>query len=251
MGHKGNKRATKRLATPKHVQIPRKHGKWFITPRPGPHPKRFCLPLGHVLRDLLGLARTAEEAKKIVKRGMVLVDGRVVRDHRFPLGLMDVLEIPLVEKYYRVFPDPHHGLVLFEIPKKEAQFKLCRIEDKHTVKGGHVQLNLHDGRNILVQVEDPRKPVEDVYKTRDTLRISLPDQKILEHLEFRVQNLVIITGGKNIGQVGKMKNVVKHYGPAASVVTIEDESGRVVETSLEYAFVIGKRSPRLTLPGST
>ncbi len=248
MGRKGNKRSLKRLAAPRHIQVQRKHGKWFINPRPGPHAKDFCLPLGHILRDLLEFAHTSDEARKIIKSSKVLVDGKVIRDHRYPVGLMDVVSIPSISKYYRVIPDRKKGLVLFEVDDKEAQFKLCRIDGKSTQKGGQVQLNLHDGRNILLEIEDPQKPVEDVYKTRDSLKISLPSQEILEHLPFKLQNEILIVGGKNIGERGKMENVEKNYGPAASIVSIKNPEGTIVDTALDYTFVVGKRNPRILLP---
>ncbi|MHA1734608.1 MAG: 30S ribosomal protein S4e [Promethearchaeota archaeon] len=248
LGHRGHKRSMKRLAAPKYIQIKRKHGKWFINPRPGPHPKKFCLPLGHIVRELLKYARTSKEARRIIKAKKVLVDGRGVADPKFPVGLMDVVSIPETSQHFRVIPDKKKGLVLFEIDEKEAQFKLCRIDNKTTVKGGHVQLNLHDGRNIVIEVADPKKPVEDSYKTRDSLKISIPDQEILEHLPFKLQNEILIVGGKNIGETGKMENVVKHYGPAASVVSIKNNEGILVDTALDYTFVVGKRSPSISLP---
>ncbi|MGB1660494.1 MAG: 30S ribosomal protein S4e, partial [Candidatus Poseidoniaceae archaeon] len=61
------------------------------------------------------------------------------------------------------------------ISAKEAAWKVCRIEGKTTIKGGRTQLNLHDGRNLLV--DDPSK---DAYATGDSLKMNLPDQKILE-----------------------------------------------------------------------
>lgn len=248
MGSKGNKRALKRLAVPKHVRVPRKQGKWFMKPRPGPHPKDFCLPLAHFLRDVLKYAHSYQEARKIIKERKILVDGRPITDPRFPVGLMDVVSIPTINEWYRVLADNKRGLILYPIDEKEADFKLCRIENKTTVTGGNIQLNLHDGRNILVEIEDPEKPTEDIYKTRDTLKISIPDQEILEHLEFKVPNFVMIDGGKNIGEVGKIENISKHYGPAADVVAIQNLDEEIVETALEYTFVLGKRKSRITIP---
>ena len=53
MTRHGGTRSLKRLNTPKYLQIKRKHGKFFMKPSPGPHPNRFCLPLLHIVRDLL------------------------------------------------------------------------------------------------------------------------------------------------------------------------------------------------------
>ena len=173
MARKGGRRHLKRLAAPKFWPIPRKEFKWAVKPSPGPHPADNCLPLLVIIRDILGLAETAREARMILGQRKILVDGRVRTDYKYPVGLMDVVAIPELKKAYRCVPKLGGGLTLLEIPEEEACFKLCRIEDKTTVNGGHIQLNLHDGRNVLVRIQDPLNPVEDVYKTGDVLKLSL------------------------------------------------------------------------------
>ena len=165
MGSKGNKRHVKRLNTPKHMNIHKKEGKYFLNTRAGPHPKRISIPLGSLLRDVLHVVDNQNEARKVIKMKKVLVDGVVRSDPRFPVGLMDVVEIPDMEKIYRILPKWKKGLVPQEVGKKEGEFKLCRIENKTVVKNGNVQLNLHDGRNILVDVKDPNPGNAKVYKT--------------------------------------------------------------------------------------
>lgn len=244
--HGGQKR-TKRLNTPKFVQIKRKHGKFFVNAISGPHPKRFCLPLIHIVRDMLKIVPTHREAKKLIGRGHFLVDGRVVRERNFPVGLMDVLSIPKTNTHYRVLPDSHYGLILHEISEEEAGYKLCRINKKTTVKGGHIQLNLNDGRNILIHVKDPQSTKEDTYKRMDVLKISVPEQEILDHYELTAEQMALIMDGTNIGQVGKIMKIQKRFGPNASTVAIEDE-GEITETSYDYTFVIGKDQPEISLP---
>ena len=102
-----------------------------------------------------------------------------------------------------------------------------------------MQLNLHDGRNILIRVKDPRKPKEAApYKRMDVLKITVPEQEILKHLHFKEGNFAVIMDGKNIGQVGKVHGITKRFGPKASTVTIvQDEE--LTETLYDYTFVIG------------
>ena len=61
---------------------------WVVTPRPGPHPKYSSIPLLIVVRDILKLVETGKEAKKIIKAGEILVDGRPRKDHKYPTGFM-------------------------------------------------------------------------------------------------------------------------------------------------------------------
>jgi small subunit ribosomal protein S4e len=249
MTRHGGTRALKRLNTPKFLQIKRKHGKFFMKPSPGPHPNRFCLPLLHIVRDLLNIVDNHREAKKLIGLGHFKVDGKIVRDITYPVGLMDVLSIEKLNKHYRILPDSHHGLILHEIPEAESAFKLCRITQKSTLKGGHIQLNLHDGRNIFLRVKDPKKPKEDIYKRMDVLKISVPEQEILKVLKFKEGNLALIMSGKNIGQVGKVINILKRFGPKASTVSIQHNSEHT-ETLYDYTFIIGDDQSEINLPES-
>jgi len=247
MTRHGGTRALKRFNTPKFLQIKRKHGTFFMKPSPGPHSNRFCLPLLHIVRDLLNIVDNHREAKKLIGLGNFKVDGKIVRDKTYPVGLMDVLSIEKMNKHYRILPDSHYGLILHEIPKAESAFKLCKIIQKSTLKGGHIQLNLHDGRNIFVRVKDPKKPKEDIYKRMDVLKISVPEQEILKVLKFKEGNLAIIMSGKNIGQVGKIIGILKRFGPKASTVSIEHNSDHT-ETLYDYTFIIGEEQSEINLP---
>ena len=247
MTRHGGTRSLKRLNTPKYLQIKRKHGKFFMKPSPGPHPNRFCLPLLHIVRDLLKIVDNHREAKKLIGLGKFSVDGKAVKDKSYPLGLMDVLSIKKLNKHYRILPDSHHGLILHEISEAESTFKLCRIIQKSTIKGGHIQLNLHDGRNILIRVKDPKKPKEDIYKRMDVLKISVPEQEIQKVLKFKEGNLALIMSGKNIGQVGKIISILKRFGPKASTVSIQHNSDHT-ETLYDYTFIIGEDQSEINLP---
>ena len=247
MTRHGGQKTRKRLNTPAFLQIKRKHGKFFIKSSPGPHPNRFSLPLLHIVRDLLEIVDNHREAKKLIGLGYFKIDGKVVRDKGFPIGLMDVLSIEKMNKHYRILPDSHYGLILHDITEKESTFKLCRIINKTNTKGGHIQLNLHDGRNILIKVNDPRSPKEDVYKVMDVLKISVPEQEIMKVLNFKENNLAIIMSGKNIGQVGKIINILKRFGPKASTVSIQ-HNGSHTETLYDYTFIIGEDQSEIDLP---
>ncbi|MEM1550324.1 MAG: 30S ribosomal protein S4e [Candidatus Bathyarchaeia archaeon] len=249
MGRMGGRRHLKRETTPVFWHIHRKKYVWALKPDPGPHPIERCIPLGIIIRDLLGYAKTMREAKKIIAQGKVFVDGKVRRDVHFPIGLMDVISIPEINKNWRVLPYGK-GLTLFEISSEEARYKICRIENKTTLSRGHLQLNLHDGRNILIKCEDPRKPIGEEYRTLDVLKISLPDQTILEHLKLDVGMLALIVDGENLGSYGLIKKIdlIEGQKRRRCLVTIEYESGATYQTILDYIFVVGDKAPRISLP---
>ncbi len=246
MGSKGNKRHQKRIAVPAHLQISRKErsaGSFFINANPGSHPKSFCLPLGHVIRDILKLTENARETKFILNNNKVLVDGRIKSDFRLPVGLMDVIEIPEISKAYRIIPSKKHGFMLSEITQSESKFKLCKIKDISNIKGGDFQLHLHDGRNITIKPSDVSK-----YQTRGTLKISIPSQEILDYFPLKEGNQAIIQSGKNIGVAGQISKLTSRYGVNASIAEIKSKDGENISTAYDYAFVIGTKSSSIDLP---
>ncbi len=218
----------KRLSAPKTYKIPRKAGKWVIKPSPGPHNKS-AIPLALVLRDLLQIADTAKEARKIISAGEVLVDGVPRRDYKFPVGLLDVIRIPKLDKSYRVLFDEKGRFVVKEIDDDDK--KLFKITNKTIVKGGKVQLNLFDGTNILGTNE---------YNTKDSLLLKIPEKQILDHLKFEEGALIMIIGGTHAGEIGRVKSYKVVKGSGSNLVTVETPRGEITTTE-NYVFVVGKK----------
>src|SRR3989442_5218440 len=96
MARKFGPRQLKREPSPGFWPIHRKEYTWAPRTRPGPHAREKSLPLMIIVRESLGLANIAKEAIKIINEGKVKVDGIVRRDRRFPVGLMDIVQIESV-----------------------------------------------------------------------------------------------------------------------------------------------------------
>ncbi len=249
MGSKGGAKHLKRPAAPRFWSIPRKRMKWVAKPRAGPHSGAHSIPLSVVVRDMLLIARTGKEVRLLLSQRKVKVDGRIQTDHKYPVGLMDIIEIPEARTRFRVIPATRKGLTLVDISKEEASFKLCRIADKSTVKKGNIQLNLHDSRNLLLKVQDPRKPVEDVYSTRDTIQLSIPEQKVIKHLKLAEGSYVITTGGANVGRHGKVLSIESGSAARRMTVEVEASDGGRFRTIGEYIFVLGDEASMIELGG--
>ena len=56
----------KRLLAPKFWRVSKKENKFIVSPSPGPHPKKTCIPLKVLLRDILNYAENSLEVKKIL-----------------------------------------------------------------------------------------------------------------------------------------------------------------------------------------
>lgn len=222
----------KRLSAPEFWKIPKKIYKWTVSPRAGPHKKDESIPLQILARDILKLVETGKEAKTIIKRGEILVDGKKRKDHAYPAGLMDAIQIPKIKKSFRIIPT-EKGLSVIEIPENESKLKLFRINNKKIVKKGKLQLNLHDGKNILVG--------KNSYKTGDSILLELPSLKIVEHIEMKNGNLALILKGKNAGKIAKIKEAQKQRK------VICELDNKAVEIIKDYVFVVGKNKPVISL----
>ena len=227
----------KRLSVPKSWKIGRKGYKWISTTRPGPHSQARSLPLGIIIRDILKLVDNSREGKRILSEGKVLVDGTPRKDLRFPVGLFDVITLPLINESYRMVQDEKGRLVLHKLNETNVN-KLCRIDNKITLKGGKVQLNLSDGTNILGSNE---------YGTKDSLILSVPDKHVIKHLQFKVGNLAMVVGGQHSGEIGKIKEIKEVKSSRHNTVTISGEKD--FETIENYVIVIGEDRPEIRLGG--
>ncbi len=241
------KRHLKRYSAPKFWKIKPKEKTYVVKPRAGPHKLFECIPLQVLIRDVLGLVDTGSEVRKLIKMGEIHVDGRPRKDYKYPAGLMDVVSIPKMKEDYRITIDSK-GLKVIECPKKEANTKLVRINGKTLIKGGKLQLNLSDGRTMIIPVKNPKKPKEDVYKTGDSLLIELPNQKIVEHIKLEKGNMILIIGGQNIGTFAKVKETIKTRSREPNKVLCEVD-GKEVEAIKDYVFVVGKKKPVIKLDG--
>jgi small subunit ribosomal protein S4e len=229
--------------------IHRKEAVWTVMPKPGPHSLSDSLPLALVVRNVLGFAKTAKEAKTIIDQEKIMVDGKIRRDERFIVGLMDVISIVGTKNSYRVLPSAK-GLVLHPIDATEAAFKLCRLKDKTTVKNGNTQLDLHDGSSLLAK-SDATQPLEVTsYHTLGVLKISIPEHEIVGYSKLVKGAPSLVIGGKNVGRVGKIVSIEKKQDKKRKelLVTIKDDNGNQFQTILDFVFVLGDTESLISLP---
>jgi small subunit ribosomal protein S4e len=190
-----------------------------------------------LLRDILKILEKGKEARTIIKRGDILVDGKIRKDHAYPVGLFDVVTIPAIGKSFRAVPS-EKVMSFIEISEGEAKTKICKIVGKKILKKGEVQLNLHDGRNIITDKKD--------YKTGDSIFIELPITKIVEHLPLNSGAIGIVTKGADVGKIGKVKEVTQATSKEHAKVMCEFD-GEEEEVLKERFFVIGKGKPAIKI----
>lgn len=229
MAKRGGTKHLKRLATPKSIPVTdKKDRKWMIKHAPGPHPKKHSIPLAVLVRDILKVAPTLREVRKILSGRMLLVDGKARVDEKFPVGLMDVVSLPKADKYYRIMVDNKARLVPVEIKKDEASLKIVRVVGKHTVPGGKLSYSLHDGRNMLG---------DNHVKVGDSLVVSLPEAKMKSHLKRDKGSKCLIMEGKHAGSVVKLKEIIERAGGKPNEALVSGKSEEFI-TVAKYLFVV-------------
>lgn len=220
-----------------------KYPKKLVTPR-GPHKKHESYALTYVIRDMLKFADNDREARKILREGNVIVNGRVIKDRHFGIGLMDVISFPKINKHYLMVPSTNKSrkIALKEINEEEAKIKLGKVIRKKMIKHARIQITTNDGYVFIVNKD------ENNINTNDTIvfDISTKKRKIKEILKFKEGMLALITHGRNKGKVGKITRINKGTKETRSTTKVGD-----IETSTDYVFVIGEETPLISVTDNT
>ncbi|MCX8194626.1 MAG: S4 domain-containing protein [Candidatus Micrarchaeota archaeon] len=228
MAKKGGSHHMVRLVAKKRTgAVARKKLKWLLVPSPGPHPKADSIPVGVLIRDTFKWARNLAEAKRILKSGALLIDGRKVSDPHFPVGLMDIVSSPAQNKFYRI---SLKGPSLFpkEIKPEEAKSKYLKVIRKHTIKGGKINLTFHDGRNYVSDAH---------INTGDTCILSVPEFKLQSHIRLAPGAQCLVVEGKHRGEKARLEKIIERPGSHESEALLSGPEGEFI-TVLKYLFPI-------------
>jgi len=193
------------------------------------------MPLVMVVRDMLKIVDNAREARMALHEGKVLVDGKVQKDYKLPIGIFDVISVPAKNEQYRMLKD-EKGMFYLSLLESGTVRKLARVQNKTFIKGKKQQLNLSDGSNKLAEGE---------FKVGDSLVLSIPDKNIEDKISFVVGNLAMVVGGKHSGQTGKIKEIITVRSSQPNRVIISGD--QEFETIEDYVYMIGKDAPVIKL----
>lgn len=229
----------KRSVAPAFWRFPRKKKEFAVTAYPGPHPRSTSYPLAILVRDVLKLCKTYREARSVIREGRVVIDGVARRDPHFPVGLMDVVEIPSIGKVFRMLPSGNVELAPVEIPQSEKELKLCKVKTKTTIKGGRLQIGFHDGRSIILGSGANISP-------GDSCLIEVSGLKIIETLRLGKDALVLVVKGEKAGQLGKIEEMKagSMTRPQSALLSLKTDK---TEVPMPLIMVVGKEKPLLQI----
>jgi len=187
----------KRIASPKNWTIPKKGTKYVLRAYPG---KEMSMPLGILVRDLLKLTQIKKETRSFLRKKEIMVDGKVIEEEKFPIGLFDTVGIKSLGKFYRIIINEHGKFDVMEIKENQMGQKAYKVMNKTSIKGGKLQLNLFNGRNIISDKN---------VSTNDSLVVDLLKNSVIKHLPLKEGANIYVLGGKHMGSLGTIEKVVE------------------------------------------
>ncbi len=238
MSKKGEDKTLKTLNAPKIRAIHRKESVFSIKVNKGPHTSDSSVPISFILRDLLGYSSNLKETKFILNTGKVKVDGKTVKDYRFPVGLFDLIDLPERKERFRVLLDLKGRIKLVSVDSKEKISKLCKVVGKKVYLKGKIQLITNDGRTIVLDKTD--------VNVGDSVKLDLPGQKIVQSFALEKGSQVFFTGGKHVGGKAEIIEIIPGtMKRKSSVILIEGD--KKFSTVLSNVFVVGKNKLEIEL----
>lgn len=229
MAKRGKSNHMKRIAAPKAVPVhDKKAHTWIARAKPGPHSLNMAIPLSVLVRDVLCLAETLSEVKKILNARRILIDGVARTEPNYPVGLMDVVSIPEAKLYYQMTIS-RGRLQPKEIEEKDSSHKFLKVVGKHTNAGGKPSIRFHDGRNL---------PGDNHIKIGDSAIFSFKDKKMEKLLKRGVGAKCLVVSGKHAGKEVKIEKFFEGKEGRPTEVMVKAPEGDI-RTLLDYLFVIG------------
>ena len=142
MAAKGNTRHIRRLASSRYMKIGRKRSKYVAKPDAGRHTLGTSISLETVLKEKL-MDATSREIKYALNRGDVEVNGKAVREMKYPIGFGDIVHVKPSGEIYRVVSGKAGIFAVEKADRKEG--RTLKIIGKYVAKKGKAFIRLHDG----------------------------------------------------------------------------------------------------------
>ena len=181
---------TRQSAT-KKLPIPRKGTKYVA--RASSH-LQDSIPVVIAIRDILKLAKTNSEVKKMIVMGSLKINGRKVKDTRESIKLFNILEAGNSSYSLSILPTGKFTLK----ESKEKNSRVVKVQGKKILKNSIEQLNFLDGSNIIY----PSKKI----KIHDSLVLDFSN-KLIKHISLNEAKKVFIIKGKYKGKEAEMKKI--------------------------------------------
>jgi small subunit ribosomal protein S4e len=221
MANKGGRRHINRLASSKYMKVGKKTSAYVTKPMPGRHTLDSSIALGTVLKEKLGIVNSISEAEAILRTGAVKVNGKAIKEQRYPVGFGDVIELVPSNKRYIINIDRFGAFAIEESTSKQ----MFKVVGKYMAKNGKIMMRLNNG--IIL-------PAESGVKTNDTIELHEGKKTVIKMEPGR--KCLVITG-THASERGTIKEIKQGSAQRDPLVSIEGSTG-MFETLLDNIMVI-------------
>ena len=175
------------------------------------------VPVVVALREMLKIAKTSKEAKQMVNSGVIKLNGKPVKNIKESVKLFNVLEA--AKKYVLTILTTGR----FDFKEEKSDSRLCKVVDKKMLKGKKIQLNLHDGTNILADKK---------INIGDSVELDFSN-KVKNVISLEKGKNAFVISGRSIGKTGKIQEIENK-----KVKVKFDKEDKEVELEMSHVMVI-------------
>jgi small subunit ribosomal protein S4e len=175
------------------------------------HDSRRSMTIITAVRDILEIAKTEKEVRRICLDGSVKINQKIRTDAKFPILLGDVLSLEKIKKTYRLQRQGKR-FIFKEISSEDGTKKIVRIIGKKVLKGNRLQANLEDGRNTFYDKK---------FSCGDSAMVDLTANKVIKIIPLESGARISIVSGRHVGQFGKVKEVRKEAKKNVYLISLE------------------------------
>lgn len=228
MARHGNSRHVKRLAAHSYPRTVRKMVTYLAKPKPGRHSLERNVALLVLVRDKFGIASTAAEARKIIARGKVEVNGVKVMEPRYPVGFGDVVTLAASGESYSIGIARHGDIKIDELEGKKGHERMLKVTGKYLAKGNIQMLRLYDG-SVLRNEKGAGMNDTVVLNGKETGKV----------LKFGKGAKCLVIKGTHASERGEIAEIKQGNASSAATVTVQSDSAQF-ETLVENVMVVGE-----------
>jgi small subunit ribosomal protein S4e len=225
MARKGNSRHMNRFAASKYMRIDRKVSTYVTKQNPGRHTLENSIALVTLLKEKMGVAADSREAGILIKNGNVLINGKQVRDKRYPVGFGDMITLKPTGASYRIDVAKKGAI---RVDDKPTTDRYVKVIGKYLGKKNKVMLRLYDGSVLEGKNE---------VKVNDS--VAVKDNAVKSIVKFSSGARCYVIKGTHASESGTIKGI--NTGTATRASTVEVDSGKgTFLTLVDNVMVIGE-----------
>lgn len=226
MAKKGGTRHIKSLAAPRFFNIHSKEEMYISRPNPGRHNYDDSVSLVVPLKQL-NIVENYADAGKIIKEGKIKINGKVIKEKKYPVGLNDIITVN--NKHYKVGVDQFNHISYNETNDNDSF--IYKVVGKYKAPKGKIFIRLSDGESI-----DATDKAKHIY-VGDSVKIN-SKKEIGEIFKFKEGSKCIIVHGVHAASTGKITEIKPGNMHIEKVVLIEDDKGNKFETKEKNIIVM-------------